>query len=69
MGFRVEGDRGEHRPEDLLPGDAHAVISMGEQGGADVIPGSQVFAPLAAHGHGGPVFPSGIHVAHDLLEM
>src|SRR6185436_3801115 len=43
----VERDHGEHRPEDLLLGDAHLVVHVGEDGGLHV--------PALLHGGGAAV--------------
>ena len=64
----LERDHHEHRPEDLLLGDGHAVVDVGEQRGLDVEPGGQVGRHAAAADEAGALLLALVDVAeHSLL--
>src|SRR5437899_8088867 len=51
----AEGDRGDHRAEDLLARDRHVVARVGEERRLDVIPARQVRRPATAAGERRPL--------------
>src|SRR5690606_33157573 len=61
LGFAIEGERHEYRPEDLLPGDAHAGQRAAEQRGAQVLP-----VASAAGQQPGAFAPAALEVVADL---
>src|SRR5205809_3393668 len=65
-----ERDGRQHRPEDLLAGDLHLVVDVGEQRGVDEVPGGQVArGPVAAGDETRPLLLAALDVAHDLFEL
>lgn len=72
LGFVLERDQADHRAEDLLLGDAHAVVHVGEHRGLDELPLAQVRRQagrtLQAAGHqGGAFLEADADVAGDLV--
>src|SRR5204862_4704769 len=61
----AEGDRGDHRPEDLLAGDHHVVPRGGEERRLDVVAAGQVRRAPGAAGERRPSGPPPREVARD----
>src|SRR5579862_8043042 len=59
----VVGDHGQHRPEDLLLGDAHRVVHVDEQGGLDEPALVDAGRSASSEGHLGALFLADLDVA------
>src|SRR6202034_307389 len=68
LGLIPEADDAQHRTEDLLPGNAHRVVDLGEDCWLDELACDQPFLgwPLTADGNAGPFGPADLDVLLDL---
>ena len=65
----IEGHDDQHRSEDLLPGDGHRVVHVGEEGGLDEVALVEVGWPSSADDKAGPLLHALLDVAEDPLAL
>ncbi|ENN88749.1 hypothetical protein RHSP_43422 [Rhizobium freirei PRF 81] len=69
IGFILEGDGGQHRPEDFLLGDAHLVVGAGKQSRGDIATAARAVQFLAAGCKGRALRPADLDIFQHLLFM